>query len=92
MEPVQRHHLQPVTYDSDYNAGGKVIPTGGKIAVDSPEVLYKNELSYRRAGFEGHLTSDFLGKRYFTYTDDNFVGSRAVVDFGAGTRSVLWIS
>ena len=69
-------------YNSNYTAGGTVIPTGGKITVDSPEVLYKNELSYQRGGFEGHLTSDFLGKRYFTYTNDNFVGSREVVDFG----------
>lgn len=70
------------TYDSDYTAGGETIATGGKIVVDSPEILYKNELSYHQNGFEGHLTSDILGKRYFTYTDDNSVGSRAVVDFG----------
>lgn len=69
-------------YDSDYLANGVTIPTGGKIAVDSPEVLYKNELSYHRTGFEGHIDSDFLGKRYFTYTNDNSVGSRVVVNFG----------
>ena len=74
--------LSKSTYDSNYTAGGVVIPTGGKVTVDSPEFLYKDELSYNRGGFEGHLTSDIMGKRYFTYTDDNSVGSRAVVDFG----------
>ena len=70
------------TYDSNYTAGGTIIPTAGKITVDSPELLYKNELSYHHAGFEGHVDSDFLGKRYFTYTDDNSVGSRIVANFG----------
>jgi iron complex outermembrane receptor protein len=70
------------TYDSNYSANGVVIATGGKVVVDSPQVLYKNELSYNHAGFEAHLGSDIMGKRYFTYTDDNQVGSRAVVDFG----------
>ena len=45
-------------------------------------MLYKNELSYRSGGFEGHLSSDIMGKRYFTYTNDNSVGNRTVVEFG----------
>jgi iron complex outermembrane receptor protein len=70
------------TYDSDYTAGGTVIPTGGKVVVDSPEFLYKNELSYTKHGFDAHIGSDFLGKRYFTYTDDNSVDGRWLADFG----------
>jgi iron complex outermembrane receptor protein len=70
------------TYDSNYLANGVVIPTGGKVTVDSPRVLYKNELAYRRGGFESHVASDIMGKRYFTYTDDNSVPGRATVDFG----------
>lgn len=74
-------------YDSDYTVTSKTgapttYDTAGKIVVDSPKVLYKNELSYHRAGFAAHLSSDIMGMRYFTYTDDNSVGSRAVVDFG----------
>jgi iron complex outermembrane receptor protein len=70
------------TYNSDYTSGTTVIPTGGKIVVDSPEFLYKNELSYSKKGFDAHIGSDFLGKRYFTYTDDNSVDGRWVADFG----------
>ena len=69
-------------YDSNYSAGGAVVPTAGKITVDSPETMYKNELSYHRGNFEVHADSDFIGKRYFTYTDDNAVGSRIVANFG----------
>ncbi len=70
------------TYNSNYTAGGSVIPTGGKIVVDSPEFLYKNELSYTKKGFDAHIGSDFMGKRYFTYTDDNSVDGRFQADFG----------
>jgi iron complex outermembrane recepter protein len=76
-------------YDSNYNvtdATGAVstVMTGGKVAVDSPEFLYKNELKYTLKGFDAHIGSDYMGKRYFTYTDDNSVGGRFVADFGTG--------
>ncbi len=70
------------TYNSNYTSGTTTYDTGGKIVVDSPEFLYKNELTYSRKGFDAHIGSDFLGKRYFTYTDDNSVGGRWVADFG----------
>ena len=70
------------TYNNDYTSGTTTYATGGKIVVDSPEFLYKNELSYTKKGFDAHIGSDFLGKRYFTYTDDNSVGSRWLADLG----------
>jgi iron complex outermembrane receptor protein len=59
-----------------------VIPTGGKIVVDSPEFLYKDELSYSNKGFAAHIGADYMSKRYFTYTDDNSVDGRFLSDFG----------
>ena len=70
------------TYNDNYTAGGNVIATGGKVVVDSPEFLYKNELSYSHKGFDAHIDSDYQGKRYFTYTDDNSVGGRMLGNFG----------
>ncbi len=70
------------TYDSNYTAGGSVIPTGGKITVDSPEFLYKNELAYNTKGFNFHIGADYLGKRYFTYTDDASAPGRFLADAG----------
>lgn len=75
-------------YDSNYNVAGSTgavttIDTAGKVAVDSPEFLYKNELSYASSkGFDAHIDSDYMGKRYFTYTNDNSVGGRFVANFG----------
>jgi iron complex outermembrane receptor protein len=70
------------TYDSNYTAGGTVIDTGGKITVDSPEFLYKNELSYSKKGFDAHIGSDYMGKRYFTYTNDSSVDGRFLAEMG----------
>ena len=81
------------TYNSDYTILGApttdfpsgaptVIHTGGKVVVDAPEFLYKNELAYSRRAFDAHISSDFMGKRFFTYTDDNSVGGRWLADFG----------
>ena len=70
------------TYDSDYTAGGNIIATGGKIVVDAPKFLYKNELAYTNKGFDSHIGADYMAKRYFTYTDDNSVGGRWLSDFG----------
>jgi iron complex outermembrane receptor protein len=75
------------TYDTNYNVTSgagvvTVIPTGGKVVVDAPEFLYKNELTYTMKGFDAHIGSDFMGKRYFTYTDDNSVDGRFLGNFG----------
>ena len=70
------------TYNSNYTAGGTVIPTGGKVTVDSPEFLYKNELAYNNKAFNFHIGADYLGKRYFTYTNDNSVPGRFIADLG----------
>lgn len=71
------------TYNADYNASPtKVIATGGKTVVDAPKVLYKNELTYSHKGFDIHAGSDYMSKRYFTYTDDNYVDGRMLGDFG----------
>ena len=71
------------TYDSNYNSSPtSVVLTGGKIAVDTPEFLYKNALTYTKRGFDAHIGSDYMGKRYFTYTNDNSVGGRMLGEFG----------
>ncbi|HWZ50884.1 MAG TPA: TonB-dependent receptor [Granulicella sp.] len=74
--------LSKSAYDSNYNDGSVTYQTAGKVVVDSPEFLYKNELKYTLKGFDAHIGSDYMGKRYFTYINDNSVGGRFVADFG----------
>jgi iron complex outermembrane receptor protein len=71
------------TYDSNFTSGGVNYDTAGKVGVDSPEVLYKNELSYSGLkGFDIHIDSDYMGKRYFTYSNDGSVDGRFLANFG----------
>jgi iron complex outermembrane receptor protein len=83
------------TYDSNYDTTSSsgsvnVIPTGGKVTVDSPQFLYKDELEYNYHSFNAHIGADYMGKRYFTYTDDNSVDGRFLADFGTSyTRERL---
>jgi len=74
------------TYNSNFTADGITYDTGGKVGVDSPEFLYKNELSYSGSsafkGFDAHIGSDYMGKRYFTYSNDGSVDGRFLADFG----------
>nr|WP_255550746.1 TonB-dependent receptor [Granulicella sp. dw_53] len=78
------------TYDSDLVTASQVYPTAGKIAVDTPKFLYKNELTYTKKEFSAHISSDYMSKRYFTYTNDNSVDGRFLADFGTSyTRQEL---
>ena len=58
--------------------------TQGKLNVDSPEVLYKNSLDYKNAGFFGHIGSDYMSTRYFTYSNDGSVAGRFLTEMNLG--------
>jgi iron complex outermembrane receptor protein len=78
--------LSKSTYDSNVttssSTGTTVIPTEGKVVVDSPQFLYKDELTYSKKGFNAHIGADYMSKRYFTYTNDNSVDGRFLSEFG----------
>ncbi|WP_404336605.1 TonB-dependent receptor domain-containing protein [Sphingomonas sp. MMS12-HWE2-04] len=63
-----------------------VIPTAGKTVVDSPEHLLKGELTYDAHGFVGRVGANYMSKRYFTYTNDQSVDGRVVVDATLGYK------
>jgi iron complex outermembrane receptor protein len=80
-------------YDGDTGANGACIyasstgsclPLKGDIVVDTPKFLYKTALDYHKAGFFGHLGSDYMSTRYFTYSNDGSVPGRFLTEFGAG--------
>lgn len=74
------------TYDSDVTTASGSIATRGKVAVDSPQFLYKDELTYTNKGFNAHIGADYMSKRYFTYTNDNSVDGRFISDFGTSYK------
>ncbi len=68
-----------------YNtSAGDCINIKGKVAVDTPEGLYKTALDYNKHGLFGHIGADYMSQRYFTYSNDGAVGGRFLTEFGAG--------
>ena len=63
-----------------------VIALRGKTAVDAPKHLAKAEVGYDRGALFGRVGLDYLSKRYFTYTNDESVPGRVVVDATVGYR------
>jgi iron complex outermembrane receptor protein len=80
-------------YDSNTGASGACIytakdgsclPLKGLIVVDTPKVLYKSYIEYKKSGLFAHLGADYMSLRYFTYSNDNSVPDRFLVDLGLG--------
>ncbi|NYT42595.1 TonB-dependent receptor [Sphingomonas sp. R-74633] len=76
------------TYRDDVrNAAGTLLAaTKGKTVVDAPKHLLKGELTYDHAGFNARLGANYMSKRYFTYTNDQSVNGRVLVDATLGYK------
>jgi iron complex outermembrane receptor protein len=74
-----------VFYDPATKANSSYA-TQGKITVDTPEYLYKGSLDWHKSGGFAHLGGDYMGYRFFTYTNDGRVGGRFLADIGAGYK------
>ncbi|MDR3438337.1 TonB-dependent receptor domain-containing protein [Telmatospirillum sp.] len=72
------------TYDDDVVTGGTRYHVSGKNVVDTPEFMYKTDIGYQNDGFFAHLTGDYMGKRFYTYTNDNSVAGRMLWDVSTG--------
>ncbi|MBB4838331.1 iron complex outermembrane receptor protein [Sphingomonas kyeonggiensis] len=76
------------TYRDDVrNAAGTLLAaTKGKTVVDAPKHLLKGELTYDLGGFNARVGANYMSKRYFTYTNDQSVEGRVVVDATLGYK------
>jgi iron complex outermembrane recepter protein len=77
------------TYRDDVvNAAGTVIADiSGRNVVDTPENLLKLDIAFEpETGPFARAGINYMSKRYFTYTNDQSVGDRALVDATAGWR------
>lgn len=54
--------------------------------VDTPKHLIRGELSYDSDGVFGRVGANYMSKRYFTYTNDQSVPNRMLVDATIGYR------
>ncbi|MDQ0248150.1 iron complex outermembrane receptor protein [Sphingomonas kyeonggiensis] len=76
------------TYRDDVRnaAGALLAATRGKTVVDAPKHLLKGELTYDLGGFNARIGANYMSKRYFTYTNDQSVGGRVLVDATLGYK------
>lgn len=65
-------------------SGGGCDSIKGKLAVDTPEGMYKTSLEYNKHGMFGHIGADYMSTRYFTYSNDGEVDGRWLAELGAG--------
>jgi iron complex outermembrane receptor protein len=74
------------TKDAQGNPVVTTIPTSGKTVPDSPKHLVHGEVSYDQGPLFGRVGVNYMSKRYFTYTNDQSVPGRAIVDATLGYR------
>jgi iron complex outermembrane receptor protein len=67
-------------YKDNYVTGGTTVQISGKQMVDVPESTFKSVLSYTTGPWSSSLGMDYIGKRYFTYSNDQQVDSQALMN------------
>lgn len=77
------------TYRDNVSVGGVVQAIRGKQTVDTPKHLIKGELTYDKGIFFGRVGADYMSRRYFTYTNDQSVPDRVLVDATIGARLTI---
>ena len=75
--------------DSTYRDNAGTAAIRGKTTVDSPKHLAKGELTYDRDMFFGRIGANYMSRRYFTYTNDQSVPGRVLVDATIGARVTI---
>ena len=78
------------TYDDNVNAYSGSTPVTyyykGKIAVDTPEFLWKTSLGYHNHGFFTNLDADYMSTRYYAYDNTGSVDGRFLSNFSTGYK------
>jgi iron complex outermembrane receptor protein len=76
------------TYQDDVvNAAGVVVQAiRGRTVVDSPRHIGNLEIAYDDGNFYGRANANAMTKRFFTFSNDQSVGGRVVVDGKIGYR------
>ena len=74
--------------DNEMDGNGVfVAATKGKYVVDTPQNIVNVALSYDDGSLYGNVNFNYQGRRAYTYTNDEFVSGRGVVDLTLGYRT-----
>lgn len=78
--------LSKAEYRDDVVSNNVTVAIKGKRVTDAPDTMFKSQLGYDDGALFGTLGVDYLSKRYYTYTNDNSVPDRTLVNLTAGYR------
>ncbi len=75
------------TYDDNVvDPAGGIVAIAGKTTVDAPKSIANASLNYDDGSIFGVANVSYMSRRYFTYTNDQSVPGRALVDLTLGYR------
>jgi len=74
------------TIRNDLLVAGNVVPLKGKTVPDSPRHLAHLEFNYDKGPFFGNVSVNYMSKRFFSFTNDQSVPDRAIIDGAIGYR------
>jgi iron complex outermembrane recepter protein len=69
-------------YKDDFTTNGQLIRSGGKQVVDAPKWIASTQLAYANGPYAAQIGANHVGKRYYTYVNDNSVSGYTLVDVG----------
>ena len=75
--------------DSKYRDNVGAILIRDKTVVDAPKHLLKGEATYDNDVVFGRVGANYMSKRYFTYTNDQSVPGRVLLDATLGARVAM---
>jgi iron complex outermembrane receptor protein len=78
--------LNDSRYQEDFVDNGSLIAVSSKQVVDSPRMIANSRLSYDTGAWFGNIGVNYVGKRYYTYLNDNSVSAYSLWNLGAGYR------
>lgn len=78
--------LNDSRYKENFLDNGSEVAVKGKQVVDSPKVLANSRIGYDDGTWFGNVGANYVGKRYYTYLNDNSVGAYALWNLATGYR------
>lgn len=74
------------TYRNDVATASGTVAIKDKTVVDAPRHLAKGEITYDDTRFFARAGANYMSKRFFTYTNDQSVPGRVLLDATVGAR------
>jgi iron complex outermembrane receptor protein len=78
--------LNSAEYQSDLTTGGVTYDLKNKQEVNYPKVMYKSSLSYTYDNVSAHLDTQYMGRRFISYNNDNDAPGYWISNIGISDR------